>query len=71
MTDEPLFNQGEKVRWVRALSSPEYNNAVGTITAVIPDDNNSPEFTVYDVQFSFGLMTLHGMQVEAWETEAP
>lgn len=70
MGNERLFNQGEQVRWVRAVSSPKYKNAVGAIIAVIPDDNNSPEFTIYDVQFSFGLMTLHGTQLDTWETES-
>jgi len=61
----PQFNVGDSVRWVRALSYPEYKNSVGIVQAVIPNDNNLPGFTMYDVEFQFGLATLYGTQLEA------
>lgn len=59
-----LLNVGDEVRWVHGVTVPEHKNAVGTITAVIPD-NTAPEFSVYDVTFSFGVMTLYSTQIEA------
>jgi hypothetical protein len=55
---------GDEVRWVHAVTSPEHKNAVGTITAVMPD-NTAPEFTMYDVKFSFGVVALYGTQIES------
>jgi hypothetical protein len=59
---------GDDVRWVHGVSLPEHKNAVGTITAVIPDDASAPQLTMYDVNFSFGLMTLYGTQIEIVQT---
>jgi hypothetical protein len=36
---------------------------IGTVTYVIPDDRNSIEYTLYDVQFPSGLWTLHGSEL--------
>ena len=58
-----LLKVGDEVRWVHAVTSPEHTNAVGTITAVMPD-KIAPEFSMYDVKFSFGVMTLYGTQIE-------
>jgi hypothetical protein len=60
-----FFRIGQKVRWVRAVSVPEYRNVVGMIVAVVPDGGHSPEFSMYDVQFPFGTRTLYGTQIEA------
>jgi hypothetical protein len=67
VANERLFTIGERVRWVRAVSGPEYRNVIGMVVAVIPDDRNSRQFSMYDVQFSFGLRTLYGTQIEAVE----
>ncbi len=71
MTNERLFNAGEMVRWARAVSSLEHKNAVGTVVAVIPGDQNSSEFTLYDIKFPFGMLTLYGAQIEIVDTKAP
>jgi len=60
-----VFRVGDNVRWVRAVSAPEYRNIVGIVIAVIPDEHNSPDFSMYEVQFSFGTRTLYGTQIEA------
>jgi hypothetical protein len=54
------FRRNDHVRWVRALSYPEYENAV-----VIPNDASLDAFTMYDVEFQFGKFTLYGTQIEA------
>jgi hypothetical protein len=59
------FKRGDCVRWIRAVSYPEYKNAVGTILAVIPNDASLDAFTMYDVEFEFGTFTLYGTQIDA------
>jgi len=59
------FKRSDRVRWVRALSHPEYENAVGTVLDVIPNDASLDAFTMYDVEFQFGTFTLYGTQIEA------
>ena len=59
------FKRNDRVRWVRALSYPEYENAVGTVLDVIPNDTSLDAFTMYDVEFQFGKFTLYGTQIEA------
>ena len=61
------FNVGSRVRWVRALTLPEYKNAVGTVEFVIPD-LNVEEFTTYDIRFPFGTRTLYSTQIEDAQT---
>lgn len=65
MPSEDRLNVGDKVRWVRAVLGSQYSNAVGVVVLVIPDDRHSREFSMYEVQFSFGLRTLYGTQIEA------
>jgi hypothetical protein len=60
----PLFQVGDHVRWVNAVSSLEYKNAVGTVEFMIPNDTGVEEFTMYDIQFEFGTRTLYGTQLE-------
>jgi len=60
----PKLEIGNSVRWVRAVASPEYRNAIGTVTAIIPNDNGLDDFTMYDIHFPFGLHTLYGTQIE-------
>ena len=70
MTNERLFNAGEMVRWVRSVSSPEHKNAIGTVITVTPGDRHFSEFTLYDIKFSFGMLTLYGAQIEIVDTKA-
>ena len=65
VANDRLFDSGQKVRWVRAVSVPEYRSVVGMVVTVIPDDRHSREFSMYDVQFPFGMRTLYGTQIEA------
>jgi len=60
----PRHNIGSKVRWVHALNIPENQNAVGIVLAVIPNDDDLDDFTMYDIQFPFGNFTLYGTQIE-------
>jgi hypothetical protein len=64
MSKTPRFKVGDRVRWVRAVSSPERKNFVGTIASVIADDIHVDEFTMYEVKFQFGVATLYGTQIE-------
>jgi hypothetical protein len=59
------FKVGDQVRWVRAVSLPQYKNAVGTVELIIPDDTDIEDFTRYDIKFPFGTHTLYGTQIEA------
>ncbi len=59
------FNRDDRVRWVRALPNAEYENAVGTVRDVIPNDASLDAFTMYDVEFQFGTFTLYGTQIES------
>jgi len=56
---------GDQVRWVSGASLPEHKNAIGTITAIIPDNVHSNDFSMFDIKFSFGKMTLYATQIEA------
>ena len=67
VTNDVLFNIGDKVRWIRAVAAPEYRNAIGMIVAVFPDERHSLAFSTYDVHFPFGTWTLYGTQIEAVE----
>jgi hypothetical protein len=44
------------------LQNKQY--ATGVVTFVIPSETNSEEFAIYDVEFDFGSLTLHGTQLE-------
>jgi hypothetical protein len=62
----PSFKVGDRVRWVRAAFSSEQHNALGTVVDVTPnDDANLEAFTIYDIEFEFGIFTLYGSQIEA------
>ena len=58
------YKIGSEVRWVHAVASPEKQNAVGIVLAVFPNDTDLDEFTMYDVEFSFGMFMLYGTQIE-------
>ena len=66
----PVFKVADKVRWVRAVSSPESKDALGVVTNVIPNETGVEEFAMYDVEFSFGTFTLYGTQIEPELTSA-
>ena len=61
----PVFKVGDHVRWVSAVSVPEYKNAVGVVESVIPNDTQVDEFTMYEIKFKFGLRTLYATQIRA------
>jgi hypothetical protein len=56
---------GDRVRWVCGASLPEHKNAIGTIIAIMPDNAHTNEFSMYDIKFSFGMMTLYATQIQA------
>jgi len=56
-----LFKVGDEVVWI----TEAFHNKVGTVTNVIPNDNELNEFTLYDVTFDFGLRALHGSELQA------
>jgi len=59
-----VFKVDDRVRWVRAVSSPETKDAIGIVTFVIPNDTGVEDFAMYDIKFSFGTFTLYGAQIE-------
>jgi hypothetical protein len=61
------FKIGDRVQWVRAVPDATKQDNIGIVTAVIPDDKNRDEFTLYDIKFDFGLYTLYGTQLRACE----
>jgi hypothetical protein len=60
----PSFNVGDHVRWTKAVLSPEYRNAVGTVESINPNDTGVEELTLYDIKFPFGTRTLYSTQIE-------
>jgi hypothetical protein len=59
------FKVGDSVRWVKAVASPEFKNAVGIVELVIPSNTDGPKFDIYNIEFEFGTRTLYGTQIEA------
>jgi len=59
-----LFKVGNKVRWRHAVHELEAEVALGTITAVIPNETGVDELTLYEIKFDFGAFTLYGAQIE-------
>ena len=58
------FKVGDQVRWRHAVPDPNAKDALGTITAVIPNETGVDDFTLYEIQFDFGAFTLYGGQIE-------
>jgi len=58
----PHLEIGDKVRWtvVRNENAP----IVGVIKAKVPTDSVSERLALYDVQFSFGSVTIEDTQLE-------
>jgi hypothetical protein len=60
----PSFKVDDRVRWVRAVSSPETKDAIGLVTFVMPNDKGADDSTMYDIEFPFGMSTLYGTQID-------
>jgi hypothetical protein len=58
-----LFKVGDKVRWRHAVHELKAKDALGTITAVIPNETSVDELTLYEIKFDFGTFTLYGTQI--------
>jgi hypothetical protein len=58
------FKVGDQVRWLHAVPDSTARNALGTITAVVPNETGVDDFTLYEVKFEFGVFTLYGAQIE-------
>jgi hypothetical protein len=59
-----LFKVGDQVRWRHAVPDSKLTNALGTITAVIPNETGVDDLTLYEIDFDFGAFTLYGSQIE-------
>ena len=59
-----LFVVGDRIRWQHAVPESNAKNALGIITAVIPNETGVDEFTLYEIEFGFGTFTLYGPQIE-------
>ena len=59
-----LFVVGDRIRWQHAVPESNAKNALGIITAVIPNETGVDEFTLYEIKFNFGTFTLYGAQIE-------
>lgn len=59
-----VFKVGDKVRWRHGVPELKAKNALGTITAVIPNETGVDELTLYEIKFDFGTFTLYGSQIE-------
>ena len=59
------FKIGDRVQWVRAVPGATKMDNIGTVTAVIQDDKNLDEFTLYDIKFDYGIYRLYGTQLRA------
>ena len=54
----------EQSRFGNAVRESTARNALGTITAVIPNETGVDDFTLYEIKFDFGVFTLYGAQIE-------
>jgi hypothetical protein len=59
-----LFKVGDQVRWRHAVPDSTAKNALGTITAMIPNETGVDDFALYEIKFDFGVFTLYGGQIE-------
>jgi hypothetical protein len=59
-----VFKVGDQVRWRDGVPELKAKNALGTITAVIPNETGVDELTLYEITFDFGAFTLYGAQIE-------
>ena len=66
-----MLQVGDQVRWRHAFRESTAKNALGTITAVIPNETGVDDFTLYDIQFEFGTFTLYAAQIEQEPEQTP
>ena len=66
-----MLQVGDQVRWRHAFRESTAKNALGTITAVIPNETGVDDFTLYDIQFDFGTFTLYAAQIEQEPERTP
>jgi hypothetical protein len=59
-----VLKVGDQVRWRHAVPDSTAKDALGVITAVIPNETGVDDFTLYEIQFDFGVFTLYGAQIE-------
>jgi hypothetical protein len=64
------FKIGDRVQWVRRVPDATKKDNIGVVTAVIPDEKNLDEFTMYDIHLDFGTYTLYGTQLRAAPPES-
>jgi hypothetical protein len=57
----PVLKVGSLVSLKNA--SAQEAEELGTVVNVIPSDTGMPDFTRYDVDFAFGIRTLHGSEL--------
>jgi hypothetical protein len=58
-----MYKVGAKVRWKKTSFDATIQNATGVILHVLPSDVDVEEFTMYDVEFDFGIYTLYAIQL--------
>jgi hypothetical protein len=59
-----LFKVGDEVQWSKVVSlSKGANTLFGIVNAVI-SDSELEEWTMYEVQFGFGLFMIYGTQLK-------
>src|SRR5262245_54508760 len=58
-----MFKPGDRVIWTNGPEAPR-GETVGIVLDVTPDQKGSVHFPLYDVQFAFGIRTLHGSELQ-------
>ena len=58
-----MFKIGDRVIWKNGPEA-ERGGTVGIVLDVTPDQKGSVDFPLYDVQFAFGIRTLHGSELQ-------
>lgn len=62
--EEGIFKPGDRVCWTKAILIPPTRREIpGTVLQVMPSTDGSP-FTLYQVQFEFGIFVLYGAQLD-------
>jgi hypothetical protein len=61
---EGIFKPGDRVCWTKAILIPPTRREIpGTVLQVMPSTDGSA-FTLYQVQFEFGIFVLYGAQLD-------
>jgi hypothetical protein len=58
------FKIGDQVRWRHAVRDLKARDALGTITAVLPNETGVDDFALYEIEFDFGAFILYGGQIQ-------